>query len=192
LGQAAAEFSTGLAYRIASKDSVSFSFGQGSHQQIAPLRQISVDYDRGLKLRLGLLRGLELTEHSASIWFDGSQVTVLGGIATAYLPRDWMWTFVANEARTDFYGTGTSWSPAASTKLSVPAWSRLRLDVGFGVGAENYSNIDQIGRISARTYMGGAHYRVNRLQDFLVFVGYQQRSHGQTQTSIGGGYGFHF
>ncbi|HVH87986.1 MAG TPA: hypothetical protein VM912_14760, partial [Terriglobales bacterium] len=192
LGQAAAELASGIAYRLTKQDSLSFSFGQGSHQQIAPLHQMSLDYDHGLKLNLGILRGLELTGHSASIWFEGSQVTVLGGSAIAYLPRDWIWTFTGYQARTDFYGTGSSWSPAASTKLSVPVWSRLRLDAGFGVGAENYSNIDQIGRISARTYLGGAHYLVNRFQDFSVFTAYQQRSHGQTQTSIGGGYGFRF
>jgi tetratricopeptide (TPR) repeat protein len=191
-GQAAAELSTGVGYRITKNDSLSFSFGQGTHQQIAPLRQMSLDYDRGLKLHLGLMKGLEVTAHSASVWFDGSQVTILGGSAIAYLPRDWMWTFTANQARTEFYGTGSSWSPAASTRLSFPTWTRLRLDAGFGVGAENYSNIDQIGRISARTYSGAAHFRVNHLQDFSVFVAYQQRSRGQTQTSIGGGYGFHF
>jgi len=192
LGQAAAELSAGIAYRITKSDSLSFSFGQGTHQQIAPLRQMSLDYDQGLKLHLGLVNGVEVTGHSASIWFDGSQVTVLGGSAIAYLPRDWMWTFTANQARTDFHSTGSSWSPAASMRLSFPTWTRLRLDVGFGVGAENYSNLDQIGRISARTYSSAAHFRVNHLQDFSVFVAYQQRSRDQTQTSIGGGYGFHF
>lgn len=192
LGQAAAELSTGVSYRISKNNSLAFSFGQGTHQQIAPLRQMSVDYDHGLKLHLGWVRGVEVTAHSANVWFDGSQVTVLGGSAIAYLPRDWMWTFTASQARTDFYVAGSSWSPAASTRLSVPILHRLRLDAGFGVGAENYSNIDQIGRISARTYSGGAHVRMNRLQEFSVFVAYQQRSREQTQTSIGGGYGFHF
>lgn len=191
-GQSAAELSTGIAYRISKNDSLSFSFGQGTHQQIAPVHQMSLDYDRGLRWHLGWMKGLEATAHSASIWFDGSQVTVLGGSVITYLPHDWMWTLTGNQARTDFYATGSSWSPAASTRLSFPTWPRLRLDAGFGVGAENYSNIDQIGRISARTYSGGAHLRVNHLQDFSVFVAYQQRSRGQTQTSIGGGYGFHF
>ncbi|HKT23926.1 MAG TPA: tetratricopeptide repeat protein [Terriglobales bacterium] len=192
LGQAAAELAIGVGYRISKNDSLSFSFGQGPHQQIGPLRQMSLDYDRGLKLHLGWVRGLEVTAHSASVWFDGSQVTVLGGTAIAYLPRDWMWIFTGNQARTDFFGTGTSWSPAASTRLSFPTSHRLRLDAGYGVGAENYSNIDQIGRISARTYSGAVHFRMNPSQEFSTFIAYQQRSHGQTQTSIGGGYGFHF
>jgi len=192
LGIAATELSTGIAWRASKHDAILFSFGEGTHQSVAPVRQMSLDYDRGLHLHAGAIKGLELTAHSASVWFDGSQVTVLGGSLIAYLPRDWMWSFTANQARTDFYGTGSSWSPAASSKFSFPVWSRLRMDAGFGVGSENYSNIDQIGRLSARTYLGGAHYRINHLQDFSVFGAYQQRSRGQTQTSIGGGYGFHF
>jgi Tfp pilus assembly protein PilF len=192
LGIAASELSSAITWRATRLDAISFSFGEGSHQSVAPLRQMSLDYDRGLNLHAALVKGLEITAHSASVWFEGSQVTVLGASVITYLPRESMWSFTANQARTDFYGTGSSWSPAASSKLSFPVWSRLRMDAGFGVGAENYSNIDQIGRISARTYLGGAHYRINHLQDFSAFVAYQQRSRGQTQTSIGGGYGFHF
>jgi Tetratricopeptide repeat len=192
LGITATELSTGIAWRASKHDAILFSFGEGTHQSVAPVRQMSLDYDRGLNLHAGMIKGLELTAHSGSVWFDGSQVTVLGGSLITYLPHEWTWSFAANQARTEFYGTGSSWSPAASSKLSFPVWSRLRVDAGFGVGAENYSNIDQIGRISARTYLGGAHYRINHLQDFSVFLAYQQRSRGQTQTSIGGGYGFHF
>lgn len=192
LGVNATEISSAITWRASKHDAISFSFGEGTHQSVAPLRQMSLDYDRGLNLHAGIIKGLELTAHSAGVWFDDSQVMVLGGSLIAYLPHEWMWSLTANQACTDFYGTGSSWSPAASSKLSFPVWSRLRLDTGFGVGAENYSNIDQIGRISARTYLGGAHYRINPFQDFSVFVAYQQRSRGQTQTSIGGGYGFHF
>lgn len=74
----------------------------------------------------------------------------------------------------------------------MPMFSRLRGEVGFGVGAENYSSVDQIGRISARTYTIGSHYSISSAQEFSTFVAYQQRAHGLVETSIGGGYGFHF
>lgn len=192
LGEAAEEFASTISLRTAHQGALTLSAGQGTHQDIAPIHRVGLDYDRGAGIHFGALKGLEVIADAESIWFSSSQVTVLGGSAIAYLPRDWIWTVKGAEARTYFDGVGSSWSPAASTKLSIPIRERLRIEPGFGVGAENYTNIDQIGRISARTYMGAAKYRINRLQNFSVFVAYQQRSHGQSQTSVGGGYGFLF
>jgi tetratricopeptide (TPR) repeat protein len=192
LRSSAEQLSSGIAYRFSANQSLAVSFGAAPHQQIAAIRQVSLDYDRGTRFHAGLLKGVELAGHSAGIWFDGSQVTVLGTSAVAYLPRDWWTTLVANTARTKFQGLSPAWTLSFAAKVSVPVRSRVRVEVGAGSGAENYSTIDQIGRISARTYTGGAHYSLGSAQEFSTFAAYQQRSHGLTQISIGGGYGLHF
>ena len=192
VGQAAEQLSTGVSYRPDANQTFSVSFGGTSHQQIAPIRQITADYDRGTHWRIGLLRGVEFTAHCSALWFDSSRVSILGGSAVAYLPKDWWLTFVGNAARTKFAGLSPTWSPSLSTKVSAPVFPRLRAEAGFGVGAENYSSVDQIGRISARTYAGGVHYSLTRAQSFSTWMAYQQRSGGITQTSIGCGYAFHF
>ena len=60
------------------------------------------------------------------------------------------------------------------------------------MGAENFAQVDQIGRLSARTYGGGLRYRFAEGQDVTGFVARQDREHGQTQTSLGLSYGIRF
>jgi hypothetical protein len=188
----AGQWGTAVDYRISADQSLSASFAAGNHQQIAPLRQLAFDYDHGSRFHAGALKGMEFVAHSAAIWFDGSAVAVLGGSAIAYLPQDWMCTFSGNAARTAFVNAGASWAPAFSLKLSLPVRSRLRADIGAGTGAENYSNLDQIGQFSARTYAAGLHYSLNKAQQFSVSAAYQQRSHELTEINIGGGYELRF
>lgn len=190
--ESAEQWGTGVAYRISADQSVAASFAASNHQQIAPVRQFAFDYDRGTRMDAGALKGMEFVAHSAAIWFDSSSVVVLGGSAIAYLPRDWRCTFSGNAARTRFANAGASWAPAWSLKLSLPVLSRLRADIGVGSGAENYSNLDQIGQISARTYAGGVHYAFSKAQEFSASAAYQQRSHGLMEVDIGGGYELRF
>jgi hypothetical protein len=192
LKQTAEQLSTGVTYRLRDNQSLSVTFAAASRQRVAPIRQITVDYDRGTRLQIGMLKGLEITAHSSQVRFDGSQVLIIGGTAIAYVPRDWWLIFIGNTARSKFTGLSPAWSPSWSTKVSAPVCSRLRADVGFGIGAENYSSLDQIGRISAHTYTGGARYSMTAAQYFSAFVVYQRRAHGLAQMSIGGGYGVHF
>jgi tetratricopeptide (TPR) repeat protein len=191
-GHFAQEMSSAFTYHLPAGDALTLTYTQGSHQQIAPLEQVALDYDRGVRLHLGPVRGLEFIAHGAQVWFLASQVSVVGGTAMVYLPREWMWSIAVNGAKTHFTGVGSSWSPAGVSKLQFPLSHRIRGEVGFGVGAENYSSIDQIGSISARTYIGGVHYSLSRWQEFSAFMAYQQRHGGSTQTSVGGGYGFRF
>ena len=192
IGQAAEQLSAGVSFRPDADQSFSVSLAEASHQQIAPIRQITVDYDRGTHWHIGVFRGLEFTAHSSAVWFDGSRLSILGASAVAYLPKDWWLTLTANAARTKFVGLTPVWSPSWSTKISAPVSPRLRAEAGFGVGAENYSSVDQIGRISARTYAAGAHYALTTAQSFSTFMAYQLRPRGVTQTSIGGGYALRF
>jgi hypothetical protein len=62
----------------------------------------------------------------------------------------------------------------------------------FAVGAENFAQVDQIGRLSARTYGGGVRYRFAESQDVTGFVAIQDREYGQRQTSMGLSYGIRF
>ena len=192
LGQSAEYFLSGATYHFTGSQSIAISFGEGTHQHIAPVRQLSADYDGGTRRHFGPVQGIEFVGHSAAIWFVGSQVTVLGGSAIAYLPRDWRCIISGNGAQAKFDGLPPAWTPSFSTKLSAPLLSRMRVELGYGMGAENYSTLDQIGRISARTYTGAGHYALAKTEEFLVFAAYQQRSHGLTEMSIGGGYGIHF
>lgn len=188
----AEQWSTGIAYRFSANQSVAASFAVANHQQIFPVRQAAFDYDHGIRFRGGALKGIEFVAHSAGVWFDGSAVTVLGGSAIVYLPRDWMCTFAGNAARTKFDALGASWAPSFSAKVSAPVFPRMRGNIGFGSGAENYSSLEQIGQISARTYLGGLQYSLSKAQDFSGFIAYQQRSHGVVEINVGGGYGFRF
>jgi tetratricopeptide (TPR) repeat protein len=190
--ESAGQWGTAVSYRISADQSLAASFAAANHQQIAPVRQFAFDYDHGTRLHAGALKGMEFVAHSASIWFDGAAVTVLGGSAIGYLSRDWMCTFSGNAARTRFTNAGASWAPALFLKLSLPALSRLRADIGAGTGAENYSNQDQIGQISARTYAGGVHYSLSRAQEISASAAYQQRSHGAIEVDTGVGYELRF
>jgi hypothetical protein len=60
------------------------------------------------------------------------------------------------------------------------------------VGAENFAQVDQIGRLSARTYGGGARYGFAEGQHVEAFVARQDREHNQIQTSLGLSYGIRF
>ncbi|PYX83168.1 MAG: hypothetical protein DMG70_11680 [Acidobacteria bacterium] len=62
----------------------------------------------------------------------------------------------------------------------------------FAVGSENFAQVDQIGRFSARTFGGGLGYRFNHRQDLSGYVAAQHRTQGRTQNSFGLSYGFRF
>src|SRR5690349_1721339 len=127
--ESAEQWGSAVGYRISADQSLTASFAAANHQQIAPLRQLAFDYDHGTRFHAGALQGMEFVAHSAAIWFDGSALTVLGGSAIAYLPRDWRCTVSGNAARTRFADAGASWAPALSLKLSLPVLSRLRGDI---------------------------------------------------------------
>ncbi|HEU5234792.1 MAG TPA: hypothetical protein VFU50_18185 [Terriglobales bacterium] len=192
LSESSGQWGTAVSYRISADQSLAASFAAANQQQIAPVRQFAFDYDHGTRFHAGALKGMEFVAHSASIWFDSAEVMVLGGSAIGYLSRDWMCTVSGNAARTRFANAGASWVPALFLKLSLPALSRLRLDIGAGTGAENYSNQDQIGQISARTYAGGVHYSLSRAQEFSASAAYQQRSHGAIEIDTSVGYELRF
>jgi tetratricopeptide (TPR) repeat protein len=167
--------------------------GAGANpQDVVPEREVLIEYGHGFRFSIPGFKGLESSWQENSLWYRGAQVITLNTTQIFYLPRDWTWTLSATGARTRF-GTGTTdWVPSGSTKIGFPLFRRLSGNVLFAVGAENFAQVDQIGRLSARTYGAGLRYRFAEGQDVTAFVARQEREHDQTQTSLGLSYGIRF
>jgi hypothetical protein len=111
---------------------------------------------------------------------------------TYYLPRDFTWNVTVTGARSGFASTGVDWAPAGSTRLGFPLYRRLSGNVAFAVGSEDFAQVDQIGRFSARTFGGGLRLRFASNQDISGYIARQNRSQAVIQTSYGVSYGIHF
>ena len=116
----------------------------------------------------------------------------LNGIQLFYLPREWTWTISITGARSGFTRTGIEWVPSGYARLGFPFYRRLSGNVIFADGTEDFAQVDQIGRFSARTYGGGLKFRLTLHQDIQGYVAEQYRSAGQTQNSFGLSYAFRF
>jgi hypothetical protein len=165
-------------------------------QDVVPESEALFEYGHGFRFsdpRLEpWLKGLESSWQVHSLWYRGAQVVTLNTTQIFYLPREWTWTFSLTGSHTRFSGGESDWVPSGSTKIGFPLSRRLSANVLFAVGAENFAQVDQIGRLSARTYGGGVRYRFAESQDVTGFVAWQDREHGQTQTSLGLSYGVRF
>jgi hypothetical protein len=89
-------------------------------------------------------------------------------------------------------GTPVECTPSGWTKLGFPLQRRVTGNVFFGVGSENFAQIDQIGRFSAHTFGGGLRYQFASRHDVSGYVARQDRNQGQTDTSFGLSYGIRF
>lgn len=161
-------------------------------QDVVPEREVLIEYGHGFRFSHAVIQGLESSYQEHSLWYRGAQVVTLNTTQIFYLPRQWTWTLSATGARTRFSTGGADWVPSGSTKIGFPLFRRLSGNALFAVGAENFAQVDQIGRLSARTYGGGLRYRFAESQDVAAFVARQNREHGQTQTSLGLSYGIRF
>ena len=151
------------------------------------------EYDRGFRVsQTGMVRGVEVIFTQRYLWFHDGHVLTLGPGAILYLPRDWTWTVQVTAARSRFTGTPAEWRPSGLTRLSFPLRHNLTGNVFFAVGTENFAQVDQVGRFSARTWGGGAQWRFAPRQFVSAYALYQDRSQGRTQTSFGFTYGISF
>ena len=168
--------------------------GAGHDQGVIPRREFALEYGRGFRIGdRGLVRGVEFSFSPQWFWYRDSKATTLTSAAIFYLPRDWMWSLTVVAARSSFPVVETQWQPSGSTRLSFPLRSeRLRGNVSFGVGTENFAKVDEVGRFSARTFAGGLKYQINAAQDVGGYVAFQDRSQQRTQTSVGFSYGIRF
>lgn len=167
--------------------------GAGANpQDVVPEREVLIEYGRGFRFSNVGIKGLESSYQEHSLWYRGAQVVALNTTQIIYLPKEWTWTLSATGARTQFSAGAADWVPSGSTRIGFPLFRRLAGNVLFAVGAENFAQVDQIGRLSARTYGGGVRYRFAESQDVTGFVARQDREYGQTQTSLGLSYGIRF
>jgi hypothetical protein len=109
-----------------------------------------------------------------------------------YFPGDWTWALNVTGSRSGLSGVLVDWVPSGSTRLGFPLFRRLSGNVSFGVGSENFAQVDQIGRFAARTYGGGLRYRLTDNQDVRGYFSRQDRTQGRTQQSAGISYGIRF
>lgn len=151
------------------------------------------EYGRGFRLSdRGPVRGVEVFSSQRWLWFREGRVVTLGPGAIVYLPRDWTWSVQVTAARSRFTGTPAEWRPSGITRLGFPLRRDLRGSLFFAVGTENFAQLDQVGRFSARTWGGDLRWPWARRHWVSVYALYQDRSQGRTQTSFGWSYGLAF
>jgi len=161
-------------------------------QDVVPEREVLVEYGHGFRFSRRFVRGWETSYQQHALWYRGAQVLTLNSTQTVYLPKEWSWTVSALGSRTCFAAGACGWVPSGSTKVAFPLMHSLSGNLLFAVGAENFAQVDQIGRLSARTYGGGLRFRVAENQDINGFFARQDRERGQVESSLGLSYGFRF
>jgi tetratricopeptide (TPR) repeat protein len=167
--------------------------GAGANpQDVVPEREVLIEYGHGFQFPNPWFKGLESSYQEHSLWYRGAQILTLNTTQIVYLPKEWTWTLSVTGARTQFDRGGSDWVPSGSTKVGFPLFRKLTGSALFAVGAENFAQVDQIGRLSARTYGGGLRYRFAESQDVTGFVARQDREHDQNETSLGLSYGIRF
>jgi tetratricopeptide (TPR) repeat protein len=186
-----------VVYRFHENNWVRAMVAAANFQDVVPETEALIEYGHGFRFsdprikRLGL-EGLESSFQEHYLWYRGAQVDTLNTTQIIYLPREWTWTLSATGSHTSFTNGESEWVPSGSTKIGFPLVRRLSGNLLFAVGAENFAQVDQIGRLSARTYGGGVRYRFAESQDVTGFVAIQDREYGQRQTSMGLSYGIRF
>jgi tetratricopeptide (TPR) repeat protein len=180
------------AYRFHKNNWVRVLAAGANPQDVVPEEEALIEYGHGFRFSTAWVKGLESSYQEHSLWYRGAQVVTLNTTQIAYLPADWTWTLSITGAHTRFAGGESDWVPSGSAKLGIPLLRSLTGNLLFAVGAENFAQVDQIGRFSARTYGGGLRYRFAESQDVSAFVARQDREFGQKQTSLGLSYGIRF
>jgi tetratricopeptide (TPR) repeat protein len=190
-GKDAFKLSGSTSFRITRRDSLSFAAAGADDHGVVPHTEASFGYGHGFRLHDGF-RGYELSYQQRWLWYRDAHVLTLGVGQLLYFPRDWTWTLAVSGARTGFASSRIEWSPSGLTRLQFPIAHGLAGQGFFAVGTENFAEVDQIGRFSARTVGAGLHYRLNPRQDVGGYAGFQNRSLNQSQISFGLTYGIRF
>jgi tetratricopeptide (TPR) repeat protein len=191
-GQDAGKFVASSSFRFTQHNWLSAGGSAGHDNGVIPKREAFFEYGHGFHISNGLIRGLEASYQQRWLWYQGAHVLTVGATQLYYLPKDWTWTLTVTGARSGFAGTGVEWVPSGSTRLAFPLPARFRGNLSFAVGSENFAQVDEIGRFSARTYGGGLKYRIAARQDVSGYIAVQDRTQGRTQNSYGLSYGLRF
>jgi tetratricopeptide (TPR) repeat protein len=191
-GQDAVKFLASTSFHATARDWITVGGAVADSQSVVPTSEAFFEYGHGFRIENPWLQGLESSYQQHWFWYQGAHVLTLNTSQVIYLPHDWTWTLNVTGARTGFVGTPIAWTSSGWTKLGFPLHRRVTGNVFFAVGSENFAEIDQIGRFSARTLGGGLRYRFAARQDINGYVARQDRNQGQTDTSFGLSYGIHF
>jgi tetratricopeptide (TPR) repeat protein len=191
-GQASTKVSASGSLRFTRKDWLNFGGALGHSNGLVPKGEALLEYGHGVRLKNPWVKGLEVSYQQHWFWYQRAHVLVLSLAQLYYLPRDWTWSIMLTGARSGFTGTSVEWVPSGSTRFEFPLRGQLRANVAFANGSENFSEVDQIGHFSARTFAGGLKYRFSLRQDIGGYVAVQNRSQGRSQNSYGMNYGIRF
>jgi tetratricopeptide (TPR) repeat protein len=191
-GENAVKIWAEAAYRFHQNNWVRVLGAGANRQDVVPESEALIEYGHGFRFSNAWIKGLESSYQEHSLWYRGAQVVTLNTTQIAYLPNQWTWTLSVTGAHTRFGGGESDWVPSGSARLGIPLLRSLTGNLLFAVGAENFAQVDEIGRLSARTYGGGLRYRFTESQDVTAFVARQDREYGQKQTSLGLSYGIRF
>jgi tetratricopeptide (TPR) repeat protein len=191
-GQNAVKFLASTAFHITARDWFTVGSAVANGQSVVPTNEASFEYGHAFRIENRWLQGLESSYQQHWFWYQGAHVLILNTGHIFYLPREWTWSLNLTGARTGFVGTPVDWTPSGWTKLGFPLQRRVTGNVFFGVGSENFAQIDQIRRFSAHTFGGGLRYQLASRQDITGYVAHQDRTQGQIDTSFGLSYGIHF
>lgn len=165
---------------------------QSSSGMILARREVAGEFGYAFRIANRLFRGAEVSARQRGLWFDAAHVAVTTAAALVYLPRDWTFLVRLSGSRSSFAATGVEWQPSGAVRLAFPVAKRIEGRASFGLGAENYSNAEQIGHFFARQFGAGARLLVGPSQDLIVNVARQFRSRGVTQASVEVGYAVRF
>ncbi len=191
-GENAVKIWADAAYRFHQNNWVRVLGGGANPQDVVPESEVLFEYGHGFQFSNPWFKGLESSYQEHSLWYRGAQVVTTSTTQIVYLPKQWTWTLSATGARTQFTEGPSDWVPSGLTKVGFPLFRRLSGSALFAVGAENFAQVDQIGRLSARTYGGGLRYRLGESQDVSCLVARQDREHDQKETSLGVSYATRF
>jgi len=191
--QQTGRFVASVTYQLDRRSVITVGGGAGRDRGVIPKGEAFFEYDRGFNFgSQHFVRGVELTYGQRWLWFQDARILVLSPGAIFYLPRDFTWSVQIPVARSRFPGLPAEWRPSGITRLTFPLRRELTGNLFYAVGTENFAQVDQVGRFSARTWGGGVRHRINPRQDVTAYVLYQDRSQGRNQTSFGITYGIRF
>jgi tetratricopeptide (TPR) repeat protein len=191
-GQEAAKFLASTAFHFTVRDWFTVGSAVASNQSVVPTNEAFFEYGHAFRIENRWVQGVESSYHQHWFWYQGAHVLTLNTSQIVYLPHEWTWSLNLTGARTGFLGTPVDWTPSGWTKLGFPLQRRVTGNVFFGVGSDNFAQIDQIGRFSAHTFGGGLRYQFAARQDINGYAARQDRTGGLVDTSFGLSYGIRF
>ncbi|HLW83392.1 MAG TPA: tetratricopeptide repeat protein [Candidatus Acidoferrales bacterium] len=184
-------------FRLDRANSFTIAGGGGNADGIIPRAETYFEYGHGFRISESApLRGVEFAYNQHWLWYENAHVLALTGTAAADFARDFRWTVSANGARSGFDGDAVAWKPSGYSRLEFPLprvnARRLLLNATFAVGAENFSELDQVGAFASRTFGGGARVGFTSRQFVNFYVARQLRNGGRTENMYGVSYGVRF